>query len=696
MESMNTTKDLLVEIGTEELPPKALRRLSDAFAEGIRSRLEAAELAHGEVHPYASPRRLAVWVRDVADGQADKEVERRGPAVTAAFDEEGNPTKAAQGFARSCGVEVDALETAETEKGAWLVHRTTQAGQPTTALLPEMVREALEGLPIPKRMRWGSEQVQFVRPVHWAVLLFGDEVVDAEILGVPTGRESRGHRFHHPEPLYVGAPAAYGPLLESEGRVLADFEARREAIRGQVLEAAARVEGEAVIEEGLLEEVTGLVEWPVAVVGEFDRAFLELPPEVLVSAMEGHQKYFHLVDGNGGLQPRFIAISNIESHDPEQVRHGNERVLRPRLADADFFWRQDRSQRLAERVESLGEVVFEKRLGTLYDKTRRVEALAGTVAAAIGADAALAARAARLAKCDLMTEMVGEFPELQGTMGLYYAQLDGEHEDVCLALDEQYRPRFAGDALPTTAVAQALAVADRLDTLVGIFGIGQPPSGDKDPYALRRAALGVLRVLIEDGLDLDLVPLIAAAEKAYRDDGVELVGDVAEQVVEFMMERLRAYYQDREVAPDTFDAVRATRPTRPVDFDRRVRAVTAFRALAEAESLAAANKRIQNILRKAEETVAETYDAGALVEPQEKALAERLEALAQEVEPLLEGGAYEKALRTLAGLREPVDGFFDEVMVMAEDPTVRANRLALLKRLSGLFLATADISRLQG
>ena len=693
---MSDQRDLLVEIGTEELPPKALRRLSNAFAEGVRSRLEAAELAHGEVHPYASPRRLAVWVRGVADGQEDKEVERRGPALTAAFDDDGNPTKAAQGFARSCGVEVDALEKVETDKGAWLVHRATQAGQPTTALLPEMVREALEGLPIPKRMRWGSEQVQFVRPVHWAVLLFGDQVVEAEILGVPTGRESRGHRFHHPEPLYVGAPAAYGPLLESEGRVLADFDARREAIRGQVLEAAARVEGEAVIDESLLEEVTGLVEWPVAVVGEFDPAFLELPPEVLVSAMQGHQKYFHLVDGNGALQPRFIAISNIESHEPEQVRHGNERVLRPRLADADFFWRQDRAHRLADRVESLREVVFEKRLGTLYDKTRRAEALAGTVAEAIGADAALAARAARLAKCDLMTEMVGEFPELQGTMGLYYAQHDGEHEDVCLALDEQYRPRFAGDALPTTEVARALAVADRLDTLVGIFGIGQPPSGDKDPYALRRAALGVLRILIEDGLDLDLVPLIAAAEKAYRDDGVELGADVSEQVVEFMMERLRAYYQDRDVAPDTFDAVRATRPTRPVDFDRRVRAVTAFRELAEAEALAAANKRIHNILRKAEGTVADSYDAAALVEPREQALAERLEALASEVEPLLESGAYEKALRALAGLREPVDAFFDEVMVMAEDPTVRANRLALLKRLSGLFLATADISRLQG
>ena len=693
---MSTHRDLLVEIGTEELPPKALRRLSDAFAEGIRSRLEAAELAHGEVRPYATPRRLAVWVREVAAGQADKEVERRGPALTAAFDDDGNPTKAAQGFARSCGVEVDALETLETDKGAWLAYRTTEAGRPTPALLPQMVQEALEALPIPKRMRWGDRQVQFVRPVHWAVLLFGEEVVESEILDANTGRESQGHRFHHPGPLYVAEPAAYAPLLESEGRVLPDFEARREAIKGQVLEAAARVEGEAVIDEALLDEVTGLVEWPVALVGEFDPAFLELPPEVLISAMQGHQKYFHLVDAKGTLQPRFITVSNIESREPEQVRHGNERVLRPRLADADFFWRQDRAQRLAERVESLREVVFEKRLGSLYDKTRRVEALAGTVAEAIGADAALAARAARLAKCDLMTEMVGEFPELQGTMGLYYAQHDGEHEDVALALDEQYRPRFAGDVLPTTGVARALAVADRLDTLVGIFGIGQPPSGDKDPYALRRAALGVLRVLIEDELDLDLVALIAAAEKAYRDDGVELVDDVAEQVLEFMMERLRAYYHDRGVAPDTFDAVRARRPTRPVDFDRRVRAVDAFRDLAEAEALAAAHKRIHNILRKAEETVPERYDADALVEPQERALAERLEGLAAEVEPLLEEGAYAKALQTLAGLREPVDAFFDGVMVMAEDPGVRANRLGLLKRLSGLFLATADISRLQG
>lgn len=693
---MSSTKDLLVEIGTEELPPKALRRLSDAFTDGLRERLAAAELDHGEVRPYATPRRLAVLVRDVAERQEDKAVERRGPALTAAFDEEGNPTKAAEGFARSCGVDVATLETMETDKGAWLVHRATQAGRATVELLPEMVRVTLDGLPIPKRMRWGDRTVQFVRPVHWAVLLFGKDVVETEILGARTGRQTRGHRFHHPGPLDVGEPAAYGALLEGEGRVLADFDARRETIRAQVLEAAAKAEGYAVVDEALLDEVTGLVEWPVAVVGAFDPSFLELPPEVLVSAMQGHQKYFHLVEEHGALLPRFITVSNIESHDLEQVRAGNERVLRPRLADADFFWRQDRSARLEERVESLRDVVFEKRLGSLYDKTGRVERLAARLAGQIGADGALAGRAAHLSKCDLMTEMVGEFPELQGVMGRYYARHDGEHEEVGLALDEQYRPRFAGDALPSGPVAQAVALADRLDTLVGIFGIGDPPSGDKDPYALRRAALGVLRIVVEKGLEVDLAEWIGEAEQAYRDSGVELAGEAAGEVLEFTMERLRAYYHDRRVAPDTFDAVLARRPTRPLDFDRRVRAVESFRELPEAEALAAANKRIHNILRKAGDEVPEAYDREALVEPQERALAERVEALAGEVEPLLAEGAYEAGLRTLAGLREAVDGFFDEVMVMAEDDTVRRNRLGLLRRLSDLFLATADLSRLQG
>jgi glycyl-tRNA synthetase beta chain len=693
---MSTFKDFLVEIGTEELPPKALKRLMIAFGEGVKEGLAKADLVRGEVDFYATPRRLAVLVKDLAVAQPDKDVERRGPALTAAFDGAGNPTQAAKGFAASCGVEVDQLDHLKTDKGAWLVHRSQQQGRPTAELLPEIVQASLDRLPIPKRMRWGSLDAEFVRPVHWVVMLFGTDVIDCEILATRSGRETRGHRFMSPGQLYLGEPAAYAPLLETEGKVVADFAARREAVRAQVLEAAAAVNGEALVDEDLLDEVTGLVEWPVAVTGKFEERFLEVPAEALISTMKGNQKYFPVQDADGRLLPYFITLSNIESRDVRHVREGNERVVRPRLTDADFFWNQDRKQKLSAHGTALKNVVFQNKLGTLADKSARVAKLAAAIAYHIGGDAKLATRAGELSKCDLLTNMVGEFPELQGIMGRYYAAHDGEDAEVAAALDEQYMPRFAGDQLPETRTGQALAIADRLDTLVGIFGIKQPPTGDKDPFALRRATLGVLRTIIENHLDLDLQTLLQAAFDNFAASGVKLEGDTVNQVLEFMLERLRAYYADSGVAHDTFDAVLAQRPTQPRDFDARVRAVTVFRKLPEAEALAAANKRIANILRQAGGSVSDTVEKARLVETAEQTLAAELDAMAGKVAPQFAQRNYTEALCQLAGLRGAVDAFFDQVMVMAEDEALRNNRLALLRRLSDLFLQAADLSRLQG
>lgn len=694
MQRAEERRDFLVEIGTEELPPKALLRLAQAFAAGVREGLAKAGLTHGEMKHFAAPRRLAVLVEALSVAQPDRVLERRGPAVAAAFDDNGCATPAATGFARSCGVEVEDLEKLETDKGAWLVFRSKEAGRGTVELLPDIVQRALAGLPIPKRMRWGSLKVEFVRPVHWVVMLFGNETVDAEILGVSAGRETRGHRFHHPEPLYLAEPAAYAPLLATEGRVMADFEARREAIRAQVIESAEDLEGRALLNEALLDEVTALVEWPVALTGGFETRFLEVPAEALISTMQDNQKYFAVVDAKGRLMPHFITVANIESRDPAQVRAGNERVIRPRLSDAAFFWNQDRKRPLASRLDELKTVVFQKKLGTLYDKVQRVAALARTIARESGHDVALSERAALLSKCDLMTNMVGEFPALQGIMGRYYAQHDGEPAEVAQALDEQYMPRFAGDQLPQTGAGQALALADRLDTLVGIFAIGQAPTGEKDPFGLRRAALGALRIMITRQLDLDLEMLLEDA--AHRFPAGIVAADTVETVFDFMMERLRSYYLEDGVRPDVFEAVLARRPTRPLDFDRRVRAVTAFRALPAAESLAAANKRIRNILKQTEEAVPTALELGGLVEPAERVLAERVAALAEDVGPLLDRREYTAALMRLATLREPVDAFFDRVMVMVEDGALRRNRLALLNTMSNLFLRVADLSRLQG
>lgn len=690
---MSEHRDLLIEIGTEELPPKALLHLSQAFTEGVRKGLEQAGLGFGTLHSYAAPRRLAIWIEQLAIAQADREQVRRGPALTAAFDGEGNPTPGAQGFAKSCGVTVDQLEKLETNKGVWLVSRMLERGRATAELIPDIVTQSLQQLPIPKRMRWGAGTAEFVRPVHWIVLLFGDEIIDADILSVKSGRETRGHRFHHPEPIYIGEPAAYAPILGTEGHVMVDFTARREAIRGQVIEAGVATGGKALINDDLLDEVTALVEWPSAITGSFETRFLEVPAEALISTMQDNQKYFPVVDAQGKLLPYFITIANIISRDPAQVKAGNERVVRPRLSDAAFFWNQDRKQKLEDRIERLGTMVFQTKLGTLLDKQHRVAKLAKHIATLLNAQPQLAERAAMLAKCDLLAQMVFEFPELQGVMGRYYALHDGEPAEIAQALDEQYWPRFAGDRLPESSTGQVLAIADRLDTLVGIFAIGQLPSGDKDPFALRRAALGVLRILIECGIDLDLTELLSTAAQHF--DPKLKAPAAIDGVFDFMMERLRAYYADAGITPDVFDAVRAQRPTRPLDFHARLHAVTEFRGLTEAASLAAANKRIGNILRKTEEAIPANINTSQLVDAAEQSLAKALDGLRDSVGAQFDRGDYTEGLKSLAALHEPVDLFFDNVMVMSDDAALRANRLALLQQLQALFLRVADLSRLQ-
>jgi len=687
------TQDFLVELGTEELPPKALKPLSDAFTQGIAKGLENAGLDFGKVEAFAAPRRLAVRIRDLADAQPDKPVEKRGPAVKAAFDDSGNPTRALTGFANSLGITPDQLDTMETDKGAWVVYRTVEKGKPTVELLPELVDQSLAALPIPKRMRWGAHRTEFVRPVHWAIMLFGNKVIETSIMGLRPGNKTRGHRFHCPKELIVPTPADYEVVLKQEGYVLADFAERREQIRtGVNLLAEQETNGQAVIDEDLLDEVTALNEWPVPLMGRFEKRYLEVPAEALISSMKEHQKYFHVVDSNDQMLPLFITVANLESKDPSQVISGNEKVIRPRLADAAFFYETDRKSKLEERIEALKPIVFQDKLGSLYDKSIRVAALASKIADAIDSDPALAERAAMLAKTDLVTEMVLEFTDLQGIMGQYYAADDGEHVDVAKALNEQYMPRFAGDDLPTTLTGCAVAIADRIDSLMGLFGINQPPSGTRDPFALRRASLGVLRIIIERKLPLDLQALCEWAEESFT---VLTEQNTASTVVDYMLERFRAHYDEQGISAEVYLAVHARRPTRPLDFDRRVKAVEAFRQLPEAQALAGANKRVSNILDKqGGDSIGETVDNSLLQDAAEKALAEQVEEQAQKVLPLFEQGDYATALSSLANLRKPVDTFFDEVMVMADDPTVRNNRLALLNRLRNLFLRVADISLL--
>jgi glycyl-tRNA synthetase beta chain len=699
--------DFLVEVGTEELPPKSLLPLAEAFRDGIAAGLDAAGLTHGAALAYATPRRLAVLVRRLLDQQPDQRVERRGPPVSAAYDAAGKPTKAAYAFAASCGIEVKEIQRRSDAKGEFLFCKLTRPGAKTAALLPGIVQAALEGLPIARRMRWGAGAVEFVRPAHWVVMLHGDEVVPGEILGLPAGRMTRGHRFHAPKPVALRSPGVYLASLERRGYVVADFETRRERIRTGVAATAEAEGGRAVIEPAVLDEVTALVEWPVPIAGHFDPRYLELPPEVLVATLQDHQRYFPVKAADGKLLPLFIAVANIQSRDPQQVRAGNERVVRPRLADAAFFYETDRKTPLASRLTALAKVTFQARLGTLADKTARITELAGHVASATGEDPVAAQRAAQLAKCDLVTAMVGEFPELQGVMGRYYALHDGEPDTVAAALGEQYLPRFAGDALPATGAGLALAIADKLDTIVGIFAIGQKPTGAKDPFGLRRAALGVLRILIETGVALDLRGLIHSALDLVHADTVRLAGDkapapppesLADDIYDYMMERLRAWYVESGagITTEMFDAVLDTRPASPLDFDDRLRALAAFLKLPEAASLTAANKRISNILRKAGEQPNPRVDPGLLTDPEERRLATEVEGLRQDVERFVTSRRYEDALVRLAALRPAVDAFFDKVLVMADDVRIRANRLALLAALQRLFLHTANLARLPG
>lgn len=686
------THTVLFELGCEELPPKSLKTLRDALKSEVETRLQAAGLTHGVIHAYAAPRRLALLIENLASHQADRVDEKRGPAAVAGFDADGNPTRALEGFMRGAGIGVHQLSRIDTPKGEWLVYRQTITGQAMTDLLPALLQDALDALPIAKRMRSAASRTEFVRPVQWVVLMRDAEVIAATIQDLPTGNLSYGHRFHAPQAITLTHARDYLSALEA-AHVIADFEVRQQRILQQTERLADEVGARALTPPELLDEVTALVEWPVALRASFESRFLAVPQEALISTMQDNQKYFCLVDQAGKLQPYFITISNIESRDPSQIIAGNEKVVRPRLTDAEFFFKQDQKQRLDQRQSRLEAQVFQAELGTLWDKTQRIARLAGLIASQTGSNTDWAQRAGLLSKMDLASEMVGEFPELQGIAGSYYAAAEGEPDDVAQALREQYLPRFAGDSLPQTATGTALALADRLDTMAGIFGINQPPTGNKDPFSLRRAAIGVLRLLIEKQIALPLDLLLAAAIQDYgsriRDPQKTL-----ENTLEFIAGRYRAMYEDQGIAVDTIQAVQALNPHAPLDFDRRIRAVQQFRTLPEAEALAAANKRVANILAK-EKPEAGAVDPQLLIESAERGLYDVLEGLEPQIQPLLQAQDYTAALTRLADLRTPIDHFFDTVMVMADDAKLKTNRLRLLARLRGLFLSVADVSVLQ-
>jgi len=683
---------LLIELGTEELPPKSLKTLATSFYQGVKDQIDEAGLAYDEIKWFATPRRLAIKVIALEEKQADKEIEKRGPAVNVAFDDQGNPSKAAMGWARSNGIEVEQAERLVTDKGEWLLHKAIQAGKSVAELIPTFVNNALNKLPIPKPMRWGSERIQFIRPVHTLTLMYGDTVLTGESLGVSSNNVLQGHRFHHHGLVTLASADSYEEVL-LEAKVSVDYQARQDKIVADVNSAAKALNGVALIDEDLLEEVTSLVEWPVVLVGSFDEEFLEVPAEPLIYSMKDHQKYFPVNDENGNLINKFIFVTNIESKDPTQVVHGNEKVIRPRLADAEFFYKTDQKTSLESRLESLDSVLFQKQLGTLKAKSERIAALSEYIASEFGENTTQAHRAGLLSKTDLMTEMVLEFPQVQGTMGKYYAQLNGEEAEVAQALEDQYRPRFSGDSLPQANIGCAVAIADKVDTLVGIFGINQAPKGDKDPFALRRAAIGMIRIIIEKQLDIDVADLL--------DKGIELYGDklvnaeTKSQVLEFVMGRFRAFYQEQGVSVDVIQAVLAKAPSSPLDFDKRVSAVGHFKAMPEAETLAAANKRVGNILAKFNGQLLANVDQALLSESQEKALADTFNTVNEIVSPLLTEKNYQSALTELAKIKGPIDEFFDNVMVMADDEAVKVNRLTLLNNIRNSFLEIADISVLQ-
>jgi glycyl-tRNA synthetase beta chain len=683
---------LLIELGTEELPPKVLKKLATTFLEQIKIQLDSAELSHEKIKWFATPRRIAVLISALEGQQADKIIEKRGPAINVAFDANGNASKAAMGWARSNGIEVEQAERLITDKGEWLLYRSTQAGKSVAQLIPEMVSIALVKLPIAKPMRWGTTRTQFIRPVHTLTLMYGTDIISGEMLGVKSNNKVTGHRFHHDGLVTIQHADDYQDALK-KAYVIADYDDRKQQIFEQINKVAGSINGKALIDDELLDEVTGLVEWPVTLVGSFDQSFLDIPAEPLIYSMKDHQKYFPVVNKEGKLINKFIFVTNIESKDPQQIVFGNEKVIRPRLADAEFFFNTDKKQTLESRLEKLESVLFQKQLGSVKEKSERIARLSEFIAHQLNENKEEAYRAGLLSKTDLLTDMVLEFPQIQGTMGKYYARNDGESEAIAQALEDQYRPRYAGDELPNGQIGCALAIADKVDSLVGIFGINQAPKGDKDPFALRRAAIGLIRIIIEKDLNLDIDVLIHESINTFSD---KLTNDnTADNVIDFVMGRFRAFYQEKEFNVDVIQAVLAKKPTAPLDFDKRIKAVSYFRGLAEAETLAAANKRVGNILAKFDGKLYEVFNDELAQEDAEKLLATVFNNIEITISPLLANQNYQAALTELAALKAPIDNFFDNVMVMSDDEAVKINRLTLLNQIRDSFLAIADISVLQ-
>lgn len=693
---------ILFELGCEELPPKSLKPLRDALQASVTQQLTDADISFDSIKAFAAPRRLAIQIEGISDKQPDRTEQKRGPAIKAAFDAEGNPTRAAMGFAKGLGIDASELTTINTDKGDYVGFEQTITGQATTELLPDIFQTALDSLPIAKRMRSGSSRNEFVRPVQWAVLMQDAAVIDATIQGHQTGSQTRGHRFHSPDYHNIVHANEYEQLLDSL-KVVVDFDKRQMLINNQVKALAGEVNADAIVPQDLLDEVTALVDFPIALRASFEARFLQVPQEALISTMQADQKYFCLTDKAGKLQPYFIFITNIESKDPNQIIEGNEKVVRPRLADAEFFFLQDQKQPLFALTESLKNRVFQDKLGTIWEKSERIAKLAAFIATLMqqqGHDINVddTVRAGILSKADLASSLVGEYPELQGIAGTYYARLNEEPEAVAASLEEQYLPKFSGDVLPQTPIGICLALADRLDTLVGIFAIDQAPTGSKDPFSLRRSAIGILRILIEKQLPINLVALVEQAIKGYSNaEGSKIakMGDTFTQVMAFLNSRYRAMYTEQGVSVDTIQAVQAINPHMPLDFDQRIRAVQAFSELSQASMLADSNKRVANILAKSETEVADTVDEALLSEPAEQNLYANVKQAQTRVQPLLEQADYTQVLQTLASLDEPLTQFFDNVMVNSDDATLKNNRLALLKQVRALFLTVADISELQ-
>lgn len=683
---------LLIELGTEELPPKALQKLAKTFYQQITEQLTQAELSYEAATWFASPRRLAVQVTQLIEKQSDKEIEKRGPATNVAFDDDGNPSKAALGWAKSNGITIDQAQRLKTDKGEWLLHKALQSGKTIEELVPEIVNKAIAKLPIPKPMRWGSSRTQFIRPIHTLTLMFGDNIIQGEALGIQSNNVLQGHRFHHEGLVSLNHANDYVAALK-QAYVVADYQERKQLIINQIKNVEQELNAVALIDEALLEEVTSIVEWPVTLVGSFDEEFLDVPPEPLIYSMKDHQKYFPVEDKQGKLLNKFIFVTNIESKDANQVIFGNEKVIRPRLADAEFFFKTDKKQTLESRLASLESVLFQKQLGTLKAKSERIASLSGFIAEQINESSEVAHRAGLLSKTDLMTEMVLEFPQVQGTMGKYYAQYDGEDAQVAQALEDQYRPRYSGDSIPEGFIGCAVAIADKIDSLVGIFGINQPPKGDKDPFALRRAAIGMIRIIIEKQLDLDIRDLVTRSVSLY---GEVLTNDnTTQQVLDFVLGRFKAHYQEQNISVDVIQAVLANAPTAPLDFDKRVLAVNHFKSLEAAQTLAAANKRVGNILAKFDGKLSVTFNTTLATDENEIELANTFAQVKEKVEPLMLVKDYQQAFTELANIKQPIDNFFDSVMVMADDEQIKVNRLTLLNEIRNNFLAIADISVLQ-